>query len=100
MQLFVHILFDILSSSKFQNRAARIIMDMSNNANHSIALRALGWEPLKTERKKSKAKMMYRVFKSLTNHSLIFFHIKVKQQTTTFRTSLVALVYQNHVLTI
>ncbi len=34
-----------------QNRAARIIMDMSNDANHSIALRALGWEPLKTEAK-------------------------------------------------
>ena len=40
--------------------------------NHSIALRALGWEPLKTERKKAKAKMMYKVLnkmgpKSLTN---------------------------------
>jgi hypothetical protein len=45
---------------------------MSNDANHSIALRALGWEPLKTERKKGKAKMMYKVLngmgpKSLTN---------------------------------
>ncbi len=90
-----------------QNRAARIIMDMSNDANHSIALRALGWEPLKTERKKAKAKMMYRVLnkmgpKSLTN---LFSYksertIKVREQTTTFGTSLVALVYQNHVLTV
>ena len=57
---------------KLQNRAARIVMDMSNDANHSIASRALGWKPLKTERKKSNAKMMYRVLnkmgpKSLTN---------------------------------
>jgi hypothetical protein len=45
---------------------------MNNDVNHSIALRALGWEPLKTERKKAKAKMMYKVLnkmgpKSLTN---------------------------------
>ena len=57
---------------KLQNRAARVIMDMNNDVNHSIALRALGWEPLKTERKKAKAKMMYKVLnkmgpKSLTN---------------------------------
>ena len=57
---------------KLQNRAARIILNMSNDVNHSIALRALGWEPLKTERKKAKAKMMYKVLnkmgpKSLTN---------------------------------
>jgi hypothetical protein len=32
------------------------IMDMNNDVSHSIALRALGWEPLKTERKKAKAK--------------------------------------------
>ena len=57
---------------KLQNRAATIILNMSNDVNHSIALRALGWEPLKTERKKAKAKMMYKVLhkmgpKSLTN---------------------------------
>ena len=39
---------------------------------HTIALHALGWEPLETERKKAKAKMMYKVLnktgpKSLTN---------------------------------
>jgi hypothetical protein len=57
---------------KLQNRAARVITDKNNDVNHSIALRALGWEPLKTERKKAKAKMMYKVLnkmgpKSLTN---------------------------------
>ena len=57
---------------KLQNRAARIILNMSNDVNHSIALCELGWEPLKTLRKKAKAKMMYKVLnkmgpKSLTN---------------------------------
>ena len=37
---------------KLQNRAARIIMNMSNDIDHSVALQALGWKPLKTERKK------------------------------------------------
>ena len=31
---------------KLQNRAARIIMSMSNDIDHTIALQALGWEPL------------------------------------------------------
>ena len=80
---------------KLQNRAARIFLNMSNDVNHSIALRALGWEPLKTERKKAKAKMMYKVL----NHSLIFFHTNVRKQTTTFGTFQAVLVYQNRVLT-
>ena len=42
---------------KLQNRAARIILNMSNEVDHSTALHALGWESLKTERKKAKAKM-------------------------------------------
>ena len=57
---------------KLQNRAARIIMNMTNDTDHSIALQALGWKPLKTERKKAKAKIMYKLLnkmgpKSLTN---------------------------------
>ena len=57
---------------KLQNRAARIILNLSNDVHHTIALHALGWEPLQTERKKAKAKMMYKVLnktgpKSLTN---------------------------------
>ena len=55
---------------KLQNRAARIILNMSNDVNHSIALRALGWEPLKTERKKAKAKMMYKVLNKMGPKSL------------------------------
>jgi hypothetical protein len=41
-------------------------MDMNNDVNHPIALRALGWEPLKTERKKAKAKMMYKVLNKIS----------------------------------
>ena len=57
---------------KLQNRAARIILNLSNDVHHTIALHALGWEPLQTERKKAKAKMMHKVLnktgpKSLTN---------------------------------
>ena len=52
---------------KLQNRAARIILNMSNDVNHSIALRA-------------KAKIMYKVLnkmgpKSLTN----IFHTNVRK---------------------
>ena len=36
---------------KLQNRAVRIIMNMSNDTDHSVALKALGWETLKVERK-------------------------------------------------
>ena len=43
---------------KLQNRAARIIMNMSNDTDHSVALQALGWKTLKVERRKAKAKMM------------------------------------------
>ena len=57
---------------KLQNRAARIILNVSNDVEHTIALRALGWEPLQMEKKKAKAKIMYKLLnkmgpKSLTN---------------------------------
>ena len=57
---------------KLQNRAARIILNVSNNVEHNIALHALGWEPLQMKRKKAKAKIMYKSLnkmgpKSLTN---------------------------------
>ena len=55
---------------KLQNRAARIILNMSNDVNHSIALRTLGWEPLKNERKKAKAKIMYKVLNKMGPKSL------------------------------
>ena len=37
-----------------------ILLNTSNDVNHAIVLRALGWEPLKMERK-AKGKMMYKV---------------------------------------
>ncbi len=45
---------------------------MSNDVDHSIALCALGWEPLDIMRKKAKARMMYKTLnktgpESLTN---------------------------------
>ena len=55
---------------KLQNRAARIILNISNDVDHTIALCALGWEPLQTERKKAKAKMMYKLLKKMGPKSL------------------------------
>ena len=43
---------------------------MSNNEDHSIALRALGWEPLHIIRKKAKARMMYKTLNKLGPESL------------------------------
>ena len=38
---------------KLQNRAARVmIMNMSIDVDHTVALQALGWEPLKLMKKK------------------------------------------------
>ena len=31
---------------KLQNRAARVIMNMNNDVDHSVALQALGWKTL------------------------------------------------------
>jgi hypothetical protein len=57
---------------KLQNKAARIVQNISNGVDYTMALRTLGWEPLQTERKKAKARMMYKLLnkmdpKSLTN---------------------------------
>jgi hypothetical protein len=44
---------------------------MSNDiVDHSVALQALGWKPLKTERKKSKAKIMYKLLNKMGPKSL------------------------------
>ena len=56
---------------KLQNRAARVILGVSNDVNHTIALHALGWEPLKMERKKAKGKMMYKILNKMGSQSLI-----------------------------
>ena len=55
---------------KLQNRAARIIMNMSNDTDDSVALKALGWKTLKVERKKAKAKMMYKLLNNMGPQSL------------------------------
>ena len=81
---------------KLQNRTAQIILNVSNDVEHTIALRALGWEPLQTERKKAKAKVMYTLTKWVLNHSQIYFRIRVRKQIITFGTFLVAFAYQNH----
>ncbi len=57
---------------KLQNRAARIIMNMSNDIDYiiAIALHALDWEPLKLMRKKAKAKLMYKTLNKMGPESL------------------------------
>ena len=47
---------------KLQNRCARIIKDMpGNEVNAQIALNSLGWETLKVQRTKAKAKLMFKI---------------------------------------
>jgi hypothetical protein len=55
-----------------QNRAARIIMNMSNDVDHLVALDALDWKPLKTERIKAKSKLMFKLLNKMgvTNYKL------------------------------
>ena len=55
---------------KLQNRAARVIMNMSNDIDSSIALSALGWEPLNLMRKRAKAKLMYKTLNKMGPESL------------------------------
>jgi hypothetical protein len=55
---------------KLQNRAAQIIMSMSNDIDHTIALQALGLEPLKSIREKAKAKLMYKILNKMGPESL------------------------------
>ena len=55
---------------KLQNRAARIIMNMSNDIDHQVALDALGWKPLNTERLKAKSKLMFKLLNKMGPKSL------------------------------
>ena len=41
------------------------MLNMSNDMDHSVAFQALGWKPLKTERKKSKAKIVYKLLNKM-----------------------------------
>jgi hypothetical protein len=55
---------------KLQNRAARVIMNMSNDVDHLVALGALDWKPLKTERIKAKSKLMFKLLNKMGPKSL------------------------------
>ena len=55
---------------KLQNRSARVIMNMCNDVESTVALNALGWEPLKAERKKAKAKLMFKLLNGMGPKSL------------------------------
>jgi hypothetical protein len=55
---------------KLQNRAARIIMNMSNDVDHPAALDALDWKPLKTERIKAKSKLMFNLLNKMCPKAL------------------------------
>ena len=38
---------------------------MRNDTDHSVALQALGWKTFKVERRKAKAKMMYKLLNNM-----------------------------------
>ena len=60
---------------KLQNRAARVIMNMSNDINSSFALSALGWELLNLMRKRAKPKLMYKTLNKMGPESLKSFYL-------------------------
>lgn len=55
---------------KLHNRSARVLMNMSNEVSHVVALSSLGWETLEAQRKKNKAKLMFKVLNNLGPQSL------------------------------
>ena len=55
---------------KLQNRAARVVLGMSNDTPGFEALGMLGWESLETRRAKAKAVYMYKVLNGLAPKSL------------------------------
>ena len=50
---------------KLHNRSAKVIMNMSNEVSHVVALSSLGWETLQAQRKKSKEKLMFKILNKL-----------------------------------
>ncbi len=50
---------------KLHNRSARIMMNVNNDTDQTIALGALGWEPLKIDRMKTKAKLMFKLLNEM-----------------------------------
>jgi hypothetical protein len=67
---------------------------MSNDIDHTIALQALGWEPLKSMREKAKAKLMYKFFNKMGPQSLTNF-FTYKGGMTNYGTFPVVFVYHN-----
>ena len=55
---------------KLHNRSARVIMNMNNDVDYTIALNSLGWETLQVQRKKAKAKLMFKLLNNLEPKSL------------------------------
>ena len=45
-------------------------MNMSNDVDHLVDLDALAWKPLKAERKKAKAKLMFKLLNKMDPKSL------------------------------
>ena len=66
---------------KLQNRAARIIMNLRYDTPGIEAINALGWEPLKTRRDKSKVKQMYKVLNDLAPSSLATLFVRKRNIT-------------------
>ena len=60
--------------SKNYKTAARVIL--GSDVNHTITLGALGWEPLKIERKMAKGKMMYKILNKMGPQSLNNYHLR------------------------
>ena len=86
---------------KLHNRAARIITNLSNDVDHTIALHELGWEPLKADRRKTKAKMMYKVLNKMGPTSLgnLFTYKDEVKRYNLRDVSSIVFICQNHVLT-
>ena len=55
---------------KLHNRAARIIAHVPNEVDQQTVLSILGWELLKKQRKKAKAKMMFKTLNNMGPNSL------------------------------
>ena len=58
------------TQKKQQNRAARIILDVSNDVNHRTGFCTLGSKPLSTERKTAREKMMLKILNTMGPQSI------------------------------
>ena len=59
-----------LRLQKLHDRAARIIAHVPNEMDQQTVLNILGLEPLKQQRKKAKAKMMFKTLNNMGPNSL------------------------------